>query len=99
MSVEDSLRKALSTFLERGEEYGETWYQVGEITRILYPEGIKLETKSDFARFHILQWMIGKLVRFVQSDDRDSILDAGVYAFILESIVKDAEASDNLSKS
>lgn len=99
MSVEDSIRLALETYRERGRQYGDTWSDVGKITAILYPDGVEIDTALGFSKFHILQWMIGKLVRFVRSNDPDSILDAGVYAFILESIVRDAEASDNLSNS
>jgi hypothetical protein len=92
------MREALATYIERSTSMGNTWYPVGEITRVLYPEGIVLKTKEDFAKFHILQWIIGKLVRFINSNGIDSIHDAGVYCFIMESIVKD-EASNNLSES
>ena len=86
MSVEDVFKKALSTFKTRNTEYGQTWDKVGLITNILYPEGICLTTATDFAKFHILQWLIGKLVRYVNTSELDHIHDAGVYCFILESI-------------
>lgn len=89
MSVEKSIEEALETFKERGQQYsGDTWDEVGEITRLLYPNGILLRTREDFARFHIMQWLVGKLVRFARRGDRDSIKDAGVYAFILHSLTE-----------
>jgi hypothetical protein len=85
-SVEAALERALETFRTRGEEYGNTWDTVGEITHALYPGGITLVAPEDYAKFHILQWQIGKLVRYANSGSVDSIHDAGVYAFILEAI-------------
>ena len=92
MSVEDIIEKARLTYLERGKQYGNTW----DITHALYPNGVVLDTPQASARFHILQWMIGKLVRYANSGAIDCIHDAGVYAFILEHI--DSEASNHLSK-
>lgn len=93
MSVEKSIEEALETFKERGRQYsGDTWDEVGEITRLLFPGGILLRTKEEFARFHILQWLIGKLVRYARRGDPDSIKDAGVYAFILHSLTKSDHA-------
>lgn len=87
--VEQLMEAAIETFKERGREYGHTWDAVGKITHILYPGGIGLTNPKDFAKFHILQWMIGKLVRYANSDSIDSVHDIGVYAFILESILRD----------
>ena len=87
-SPDQIIQKAAETFRERGAQYGHSWEQVGEITKILYPNGIKLETVSNFEKFHILQWLIGKIVRYANSGSIDSIHDAGVYSFILEYITK-----------
>ena len=100
MSVDDVFKQAMETFKGRGEQHGHTWYQVGEITKILYPNGISLQSKSDFSKFHILQWLIGKLVRFANTPKNklvfsEHMLDAGVYCFILESIIKD-ETSNHI---
>jgi hypothetical protein len=89
MSVIDIFAKAVETFKEREEKYGDTRYPVTKILRILYPNGISLSTEQDFLEFHIFQLVIGKIVRFAYSGDQDSIHDAGVYSFILEDIVED----------
>ena len=98
MKVIAIMKRAIETYTERNTQLGSTWYPVGDITSIIYPNGVSLNNPSDFAKFHILQWIIGKLVRFAKSGDIDSIHDAGVYCFILESIARD-EASNNLSES
>ena len=91
MNVEEILEKAIETFKEREGKYGDTRHPVADITKILYPNGIHLHTSHDFLEFHILQWVIGKIVRYAHSGDKDSIHDAGVYSFILESIAIEGE--------
>lgn len=90
MNIEpdDLMQDAIKTYKDRGSQYGHTWEQVGKITQILYPDGVTLVTPEDFSKFHILQWKIGKLVRYVNSGSADSIHDDGVYSFILESIIR-----------
>jgi len=91
-TVEEILAKATETYSDRTLKYKNTWRPVADITKILYPNGITLKTSDDYAKFHILQWVIGKLVRYVQgNDDPDSIHDCGVYSFILEHIATETE--------
>lgn len=95
-SIEEIFDEAKQTYIDRSSMYSDTWEAVGVITHALYPGGILLDTPEKFAKFHILQWMIGKMVRYAYSDEKDCIHDAGIYAFILEHI--DGEARNNLSK-
>jgi len=88
MSVMDIFAKAIETFKEREAKYGDSRYSVAKILQILYPNGVHLDTEQDFLEFHIFQAVLGKIVRFVHSNDQDSIHDAGVYSFILEDIIE-----------
>lgn len=86
----DVLRDMLETFEERNTRYGKNYLKVGAVLKVLFPEGVKLETEDDFIQFHFLDWIIGKLTRF--SADRkhiDSIHDLGVYAAMLTAELMD----------
>ena len=82
------LKRALQTFKDKGKVYGDGYVRHGEITAILFPDGIHLQSPEDFARFSLLNCLIMKLIRysdhFKNVGHKDSIHDFGVYSFILE---------------
>ena len=83
-----NLKQAVKTFEERGKSYGDSYNQYGEIMKVLFPNGVKLETKEDFNRMGLLNMMVSKLVRYTNQWDKphkDSVHDLGVYSFMLES--------------
>ncbi len=86
-SAADILRKAAETYEERNEQYGDAFVVVGKVMEALMPEGVELKTEEDFRRFHLLEWSVGKLVRYAQNFDKgghaDSVLDASVYLAML----------------
>ena len=91
-----NMEQAHKTFKERGSQYvasytqyGASYNQYGEIMKVLFPNGIKLETNDDFNRMGLLNMIVSKLIRYGNMWDKphkDSIHDLGVYAFMLEGI-------------
>ena len=84
-----NMEQAHKTFKERGSQYGASYTQYGEIMKVLFPNGIKLETNDDFNRMGLLNMIVSKLIRYGNMWDKphkDSIHDLGVYAFMLEGI-------------
>ena len=72
---------------ERNKEYGDAFIIVGKVMNSIFPNGVNLESEEDFRRFHLFEWMIGKIVRYAQNFEKggheDSIKDAMVYASML----------------
>jgi hypothetical protein len=91
MTLYDKLESALRTARERGPVYGHDGAEVtGRAMAKLFPEGVALRTDTDFARFLILNHIVGKISRytknFAKGGHQDSIHDIGVYSFILEDL-------------
>ena len=86
-TVADDLRKAAELFEERHALYGPAYKKVGVILAVLFPQGVTLKTLEDHNRYHLLGWIIGKLVRYASNFETgghdDSIKDAGVYCAML----------------
>jgi hypothetical protein len=88
-AISGNLEQALKTFQERGEAYGPSYLQYGEIMSSLFPEGINLQSIEDINRFGLLSMITIKLTRYCNQWDvphKDSIHDLGVYAFMLEGV-------------
>lgn len=86
----DKILEAMAqTFKEKNTKYKDNYTDVGQILKILFPEGIYLKTEEDFVQHHFVDWMIGKLTRFAKTDfkDTDSIHDMAVYAAMLEDYI------------
>ncbi len=83
--------KSMNTILEREAAYGSGSDSLGRALVALFPEGVRLETADDHARYHLYQQVVAKLNRyahsFAEGGHLDSIHDAGNYAKLLE--VKD----------
>lgn len=91
MSTIDVLNKAIQTNASHYTKYGDSYLKVGKVMEILFPDGVTLKTKEDFTRFHLLEWLVGKICRYVyfwedvKYADSDSIFDASVYAAMIAS--------------
>lgn len=98
MIIEAALNEAKKINRERHKVY-KTGYKVhGRIMKELFPDGLKLETPEDFTRFYFFDNIVAKLVRYTTNLDRphhDSILDLGVYAFMLTQYDKDLAKGDD----
>jgi hypothetical protein len=77
-----------ATYKDRNGRYKANYLKVGKIMSILYPDGVTLKTPEDFTRWHLLEWMVGKLTRFSAAGDVDSIHDVMGYALMLEGWVR-----------
>lgn len=89
MKAIDCMIKALETFKQRANVYGDSYTRHGKVMAELFPEGIKLESIDDFNRFGILNMQVSKLIRYTQAwEDRhiDSSHDLGVYCFMQEEL-------------
>lgn len=84
------LERMAHTYRERNAAYGENFALMGPIMKSLFPSGIALRTPEDFELFHLLDWLVGKLSRFVQTGMThvDSIHDAAVYAAMIEMVLR-----------
>ena len=82
--VEDILEQGADFFESRREEYGEEYLKTGKIRKAFFPNGIKLETESDFYYFHLFNMIATKLSRIAghwgKGQHDDSWNDVMVYA-------------------
>ena len=77
-----------NTFKERNQMYGDSFQSVGEIIKILFPDGVKLSSVEEFRKFSAFNFIVVKIIRFAPyMDHTDSIHDVGVYCAILESMM------------
>ena len=85
LTTDDMLREMANIFRERNTKYGSNYNKVAAMMTALFPNGITLQTHEDFIRFHFLDWTVGKLTRFVNTNmtDVDSAKDGGVYLAML----------------
>lgn len=84
------LEEMARTYKQRNEMYGENFVTMGPVMKALFPNGIELKTQQDFIVFHLLDWLVGKLTRFVNSGlvHIDSIHDLAVYAAMIEMMLQ-----------
>ncbi len=91
MTVQEILRQAAATFLERDQQYGSAYKRQGKVLRDLFPEGLILCTEEDFTKFALFSMIVGKANRWATAfktgkEQMDSLHDLGVYAFMLQEI-------------
>ena len=72
-TVEAELMLAADLFEERDELYGETYLTHGNVMSALFPNGIKLESASDFTMFNMINIMASKMNRLSIGFEKDSI--------------------------
>jgi len=94
MTVIEILEKAAATFKDRNGQYGSAYIKQGDVLAAMFPDGLTLKTPDDFRRFCLFAMIIGKMNRYSEALYRggihlDSVHDAGVYAFMLESVDSD----------
>jgi len=87
----DFFEEAIKTYKDRNKVYGKNYYRFGEVMKVLFPEGIFLQTEGDFNRYGGISAIVGKLCRYANSFEQkcghtDSIHDLGVYAFIQQEL-------------
>lgn len=89
MNPDQILENMAETFRKRNKVYGDNYMKVGAIMKILFPNGVTLQTPEDFNRWHLFELMIVKLTRFTNTGmlNIDSIHDLAVYAAMVESTI------------
>lgn len=94
MKPDEILINMGDTFRGRNEIYKDNYITIGDALVKFFPDGIILKTESDFRKFNIVNTIVGKLQRFVNSglNHVDSIHDIGVYAAILESLINEQKS-------
>ena len=85
MKPDEILEKWAKFFKKRNEEYGSSYLRHGEIMKLLFPNGITLETADHFYYFHIFVLELVKIIRIANSmqagtSSLDSWKDLAVYA-------------------
>jgi hypothetical protein len=85
----DVLKAAAGTYETSNAVYKNNHTQVGEILRIMFPDGMSLHHAADHEVYSLLVQIVGKLTRFGNAGMRhqDSIRDLIVYAAMLETIM------------
>ncbi len=86
----DNLQDAANIYKERNKIYGDNYKVVGEVMKQLFPNGVELKTAQDFNRWHLLELLVVKLTRYCnnwkEGGHEDSIVDLGVYAFMVQEV-------------
>lgn len=87
------LRAGAETYEERNAMYGNSYKTHGNIMAAYFPDGLKLETPEQFARYSIFSMILGKMNRysanFLNGGHLDSIHDIVVYAAMLEELTEE----------
>ena len=91
-TVADVLRGMADTFEERNQVYGDNYKLVGEIMKILFPDGVPPSLLHSPA-FHLFELKIVKLTRFAISGmtHEDSIHDDAVYSAMIQATIMEGK--------
>lgn len=95
------IHNALETFIERRAVYGDSYIKHAQVMAKMFPDGIKLDTEVDFARWSVFNLIMIKMVRYAKdfsNPHQDSIHDAGVYCFVQEELDQAQDLDINLSE-
>lgn len=84
------LEQAITTYKDRNAVYKDNFRVVGDVVEALFPNGVELQTREDFTRWHIFELLIVKLTRYAanypEGGHPDSLADMIVYLGILNGI-------------
>ena len=95
------IEEAAETFRQRNLVYGDNYLNFGFFVAKLFPFGLTLKTPEDWNRFGVLCQILSKISRYANNfsiGHIDSMHDIGVYAFMLESLDRTAEAGRSDAK-
>jgi len=87
-SVSEKLQLLSKTQKEKELEYGEAYKRKGEVMLAIFGDGIVLNTKEDFNRYSVFEFMISKIIRYGNNfhcgGHEDSLNDISIYSQILK---------------
>jgi hypothetical protein len=81
------LRRMASTYSERRGQYGASEQRFATAMVALFPNGLHLQTHTDWVRYGIFHQIIAKITRYVKdwnAPNIDTIHDIGPYSAMLE---------------
>lgn len=86
----DLLEEMARTYRERNKTYGDNYLEVGKVMDALFPDGLRIEGAGSWNKYLVLFHIINKLTRLTQGGVThiDSAHDIGVYAAMLESMIR-----------
>jgi len=92
-SVPKILEDMAKTFRERNKVYGSNYLMVGEVMKVMFPEGLPDPTMIHRPEWHLFELVIVKLTRLAVAELKhvDSIHDTAVYAAMIEYILETEE--------
>ena len=91
LRADEVLEEMARTFRDRNGKYKDNWKNTGAVMLAFMPNGVTLLTEEDFVKFHLFEWVIGKLTRFVNTGmtDKGSVHDAAVYLAMIEAFINE----------
>lgn len=88
--VVGSLEEAIDTFNSRNKEYGNAYKNHGNIIKALFPNGVVMQSASDFNKMSLIFAITGKLARIANNFEKghsDSALDMISFSAMLKEII------------
>ena len=88
VNVLAALERSANLYKERNGNYKDCWLMTGAVLKIIFNDGAKLKSSSDFTKFQLINMIISKIIRYVTSDmkHQDSVDDLITYAAMLSSL-------------
>lgn len=90
-------QEAMELCQRKNKDYGNAKDVMGKVYKILFPNGVKLETANQFGEFAVFQMIMTKVLRFANLSQSkgmpnfesvdDTLKDLGNYAFILKNMI------------
>ena len=88
--VASNLRLLAELYDKKNNEYGDSYKRMGHIMKAFFPDGVRLISHEDFARYNLFEAVIGKMNRYASNFHKeghaDSLDDAAVYAQMLDEL-------------
>ena len=87
--VSEQLEKASDLYNERNKVYKDNYKNVGDIFKILFPDGITIISPGEYNRFALFMNILNKLTRYCYNWDighPDSLDDIAVYVMMLKEL-------------
>lgn len=89
MYVPEQLIAAAKLYDERNLIYRDNYKVVGDIFKILFPDGVAIVTPEDYNRFALFMNLLNKLTRYCfnwKDGHPDSLDDISVYSMMLKEL-------------
>lgn len=95
--LEQEYQEAMELCMKKNKDYGNAKEVAGQLMKLMFPKGIKLETSDQFNEFNMFVMVMSKVIRFANLSQskvgpnfesiEDTLKDLGNYAFILKNMI------------